>query len=75
MMGVEKGAPRCERCADRSALGKRGPTKGGAHRHKYRVERDDRAGADLEQQGMNPINALERFSVPSQRFQDAIQRM
>jgi hypothetical protein len=75
MVGAEKGTASRERRSDRSALDEGGPTEGDADRHKLRVERDDRAGADPEQQRVHPVNGLELLSVPAQRFQDAIQRM
>jgi hypothetical protein len=36
---------------------------------------DDLTGAGSEQQRMDPVSALERLSIPTQRLQDAIQRM
>ena len=75
MVGVEKGAASRERRADRSAPGERGPTQGDADRHQPRVERDDLTGAGSEQQRMDTVSALERLSIPTQRLQNAIQRM
>ena len=75
MVGAEKGAASGERRADRSTLGEGGPTQGDAHRHECRVERDDPAGASSEKQRVNPVYALKCLSIPTQRFQNAIQRM
>ena len=75
MVGAEKGAASGEGHAYRSAPGESGPTQGDADWHEPRVERDDRTGAGSEQQRMDPVSALERLSIPTQRLQNAIQRM
>jgi hypothetical protein len=74
-VGAEKEATSGEGHPDRSAAGESGPTQGDADRHEPRVERDDLTGAGSKQQRMNPVNAVERLSIPAQRLKNTIQRM